>query len=129
MSLRMESTLYSIVHIERLTKSLHQIMEVELKRPLSVEVCLRVICAGISLSRRVYSVADTYCGRPWSTMSALCRLAGEGYLFDPRSALRAVQMLEARHIVDRRRVEYRDASQRMSLACHARRKRHFDRAA
>lgn len=109
---RMISTLYTAAHIERLTRSLHQIMQVELQHPLPLRICLRVFCAGIGLFRKSDAIPDTYCGHPWSTTCALYRLAGEGYLFDPRSALEAIRMLEARHIVDRRRVEYKDASQR-----------------
>lgn len=123
----MESTLYSVTHIERLTKSLHHIMEVELKRPLPFEVCLRVVCAGISLGRKSESIPATYIGRPWSTTGALYCLAGEGYLFDPRLALEAIQILEARHIVDRRRVD--DGDERGTVSVFpARQMRHSDRA-
>jgi hypothetical protein len=125
----MESTLYSVGHIERLSTSLHQIMDFELKRPLPVEICLRVVCAGISLFRKSDLIPDTYCGRPWSTTSALYRLAGEGYLFDPRSALEAIEMLEARHIVDRRRVEHRSEPRGNVPVGRAGGRRRFDRAA
>lgn len=107
-----ESTLYSIDHVKRLTMSLHHIMQIELQRPLNVAVCLRVVCAGTSLYQKSNSMPDTYYGRPWSTANALYCLAGQGHLFDPGLALHAIRLLEARHVVDRRRVDYRDAQSR-----------------
>ena len=87
---RMISTLYNAAHIERLTSSLHQIMEVELQHSLPLRICMRVVCAGIGQFRKGDAIPDTYCGHPWSTTYALYCLAGKGYLFDPRSALEAI---------------------------------------
>ncbi len=119
----MESTLYSVDHVKRLTMSLYQIMQIEVRRPLDVARCLRVVCAGTSLFQKSCSMPDTYYGRPWSTAGALYCLAGQGYLFDPRLALRAIRLLEARHVIDRRRVDDRDASSRTPLAKQAHPKR------
>jgi hypothetical protein len=52
-------------------------------------------------------MTDTYIGYPWSTSAALKFLGGLGYIADPRLALRIIQSLEQRHIVDRRRIEQR----------------------
>lgn len=97
--------------MERLSKALQQILTVEFRRPIDLRVCCTTVAAGTALSRHVVGDKVFYMGTPWSTSAALKHLAGRGFVFSPREALAALHRLEARHIIDRRRLEYRDRDQ------------------
>ena len=104
-------SIYEISHVERLSKALRQILTVEFRRPVDLRVCCATVAAGTALSRHVVGDNVFYMGKPWSTSAALKELAGRGFVFSPRDALAALHRLEARHIIDRRRLEYRDRDQ------------------
>lgn len=100
----MNKTLHELRHIERLTHSLHHILNEELDVAISLDVCCRTVAAGLSLQRDRRILPPGYrLGLPWSTAAALQFLAGRGFFFNPRMALEALTRLEDRHIVDRRR--------------------------
>jgi len=104
-------TIYEVSHVERLSKALQQILAVDFRRPTDLRVCCATVAAGTALSRHVVGDDVFYMGLPWSTSAALKHLAGRGFVFSPREALAALYRLEASHIIDRRRLEYRDRRQ------------------
>lgn len=101
-------TIYQVSHVERLSKGLQQILAIEFGRQVDLRICCATVAAGTSLSRHVVGDNVLYMGLPWSTSAALRHLAGRGFVFSPGEALAALNRLEARHIIDRRRLEYRD---------------------
>ena len=99
-------TYHSIHHIERLTRSLHDIFTTEMGRPVSLETCCAAVSRGLTLSGEASHAPMTYIGLPWCTTPALLYLAGLGHVFEPRLVLQALQRLERRHIIDTRRGAY-----------------------
>jgi hypothetical protein len=97
--------------VERLSKALQQILTVEFRRPIDLRACCATVAVGTALSRHVVGDDVFYMGMPWSTSAALKHLAGRGFVFSPREALAALYRLEAKHIIDRRRLEYQDRRQ------------------
>ena len=132
---RYERMIFDARHVARLTLSLHSILGRELATPISLKVCCGAIAAGhtLRLLKRGES-ANVIDGLPWSTKAALDFLAGRGFVFDPRIAFEALSRVEARHIIDRRRVAYRhprwrgaSAASRCSQASSAlQNRRHVD---
>lgn len=102
---RVQSTLYQISHVERLARGLQEILNNQFHRPLPLRICCATVVAGSALSRQVTADGAVYLGRPWSTSGALRYLAGCGYVFNPLEALAALNHLEARYIIDRRRID------------------------
>ncbi|MBX3595065.1 hypothetical protein [Sphingomonas sp.] len=103
----MNKTLHELRHIERLSRSLYSILGDELGAPVPLKVCCATVAAGLALQqdRRILPKGYWF-GLPWNTNAALYFLAGRGFVFDPPLALEALERLEERHIIDRRRMRW-----------------------
>lgn len=90
-----------------LARGLQRILLDELGRALHLKCCMATVVAACAISRTATGDSVIHLGRPWSTAGALRCLAGMGYVFSPRDALRALALLEDTFIIDRRRLEWR----------------------
>lgn len=113
-------TIIEVRHVERLTHSLHRILETELGVRMPLRVCLGTVAAGHAIRHDLNADRGHFLvGRPWCPTAALNFLAGRGFIFDPRTASEALNRLERRHIVDRRRLERRHAPRPAGAEAHS----------